>query len=129
MLSQQGVTRGSRRHILEWVSRPTFSEELRALLTPVPVDIGPGSQSMPKSEIEREEARLDVFGRSWMPEHPAWEVLANWWLAHRRGANTPNWDLAIGCRIEGIPFSRPCARRCTPGTRWTNAHVGPAEDG
>lgn len=27
--------------------------------------------------------------------------LRKWWLVHERGANTPNWDIAAGCEIEG----------------------------
>ena len=27
--------------------------------------------------------------------------LRDWWLAVKRGANTPNWDLASTCRVEG----------------------------
>ena len=27
--------------------------------------------------------------------------LRNWWLAVERGANTPNWDLASTCRVDG----------------------------
>ena len=34
---------------------------------------------------------------------PAWVQgqLRDWWLAVKRGANTPNWDLASTCRVEG----------------------------
>ena len=31
------------------------------------------------------------------------EELLNWWLAARRGANTPNWDIASTCTIKGKP--------------------------
>jgi hypothetical protein len=29
------------------------------------------------------------------------ENLLEWWLTERRGANTPNWDLAASCRLAG----------------------------
>jgi hypothetical protein len=31
------------------------------------------------------------------------EALSNWWLAHPRSgkANTPNWDIASGCKVSG----------------------------
>jgi len=29
------------------------------------------------------------------------EELTSWWLVHRRGANTPNWDIVTSCTIEG----------------------------
>jgi hypothetical protein len=38
-----------------------------------------------------------------LPGHPAWKELENWWLAHKSGANTPNWDIAVACEIEGRP--------------------------
>ncbi|MHB8762299.1 MAG: hypothetical protein ACYC6J_07975 [Coriobacteriia bacterium] len=55
------------------------------------------------------EARLDKHGHRLcsiehnrlLPDVDVWSQLEDWWLIHRRGANTPNWDLAIGCEIEG----------------------------
>jgi hypothetical protein len=38
-----------------------------------------------------------------MPDHAAWPRLHSWWLKHKRGANTPNWDIAVSCHIEGQP--------------------------
>jgi len=32
-----------------------------------------------------------------------WSSLRTWWLTYERGANTPNWDLAAGCEVEGRP--------------------------
>lgn len=29
------------------------------------------------------------------------DQLRDWWLAVKRGANTPNWDIASTCRVEG----------------------------
>jgi hypothetical protein len=49
------------------------------------------------------EARLQSFGPDWMPSHPAWSDLEDWWLIHKQGANTPNWDIALGCTIEDRP--------------------------
>jgi hypothetical protein len=31
------------------------------------------------------------------------EQLLTWWLVARRGANTPNWDIAATCTIQGNP--------------------------
>ena len=47
------------------------------------------------------EARLETFGPRALPEYAIWEGLQSWWLAHRVGANTPNWDLAATATIEG----------------------------
>ena len=45
------------------------------------------------------EARLDRDADFLAPELRQW--LQHWWLAVPKGANTPNWDLAATCRIEG----------------------------
>jgi hypothetical protein len=58
---------------------------------------------VPKGASAPQEARLEQFGPKWLPGHPAWASLRSWWLAHERGANTPNWDIAVGCTIEQRP--------------------------
>jgi hypothetical protein len=58
---------------------------------------------MPVSYKRPEEARLEHFGPCWMPQLPQWAALQSWWLAHPDRANTPNWDIALGCEIEGRP--------------------------
>jgi hypothetical protein len=50
-----------------------------------------------------EEARLDTFGPSVLPESDVWTTLRSWWLVHERGANTPNWDIAVGCEVDDRP--------------------------
>ena len=45
------------------------------------------------------EARLDRDEGFLRPE--AQRQLRHWWLAAAPGANTPNWDLAATCNIEG----------------------------
>jgi hypothetical protein len=37
------------------------------------------------------------------PRHSAWNALIGWWLRHSRGANTPNWDIALACDVEDRP--------------------------
>jgi hypothetical protein len=95
--------RGSRKHVLDWVSRPTFVTELLGLVRGVEVRINSDSQWMPLSYKEPGEARLEEFGPTWNPLSPTWETLQDWWLLHRKGANTPNWDIALGCEILGKP--------------------------
>jgi len=56
---------------------------------------------MPSGDEAPVEARLETFGPSVMPSHDAWPKLMGWWLTHARGANTPNWDIALACEIEG----------------------------
>ena len=45
-----------------------------------------------------DEARLDRHDGFLAPETR--QALGDWWLEVRRGANTPNWDLATTCEIE-----------------------------
>jgi hypothetical protein len=94
--------RGSRKHVLDWVAQPSFTTELVELLSPVPVQISADSKYMPLGVERPLEARLETFGPAWMPTLP-WPDLRDWWLKHKRGANTPNWDMAVGCTIEGRP--------------------------
>lgn len=96
------VYRGSRKHVLDWTGRESFLDEFRELLGDLPVDFS-GAEFMPKGAAAPQEARLETFGPMWLPGHPAWATLRSWWLAHERGANTPNWDIAVGCTIEQRP--------------------------
>jgi hypothetical protein len=95
--------RGSRKHVLDWVEQPGFLQELEALVVPAPCRIPPDAIYLPRGHAEPAEARLDVFGRRVLPDHPAWDELRGWWLRHPKGANTPNWDLAVTCQIEDRP--------------------------
>jgi hypothetical protein len=94
------VFRGSRKHVLDWVGKPSFPADINELLNPLPATVE-GSSWMPKSYDLPAEARLETFGPSTLPKGVDWEALWTWWLRHRRGATTPNWDLASNCLIEG----------------------------
>jgi hypothetical protein len=62
------------------------------------------SQPLPggcRSDIRADEAQLETFGPACLPKHPAWAQLTKWWLKHEGGANTPNWDIALSCELEG----------------------------
>ena len=96
------VYRGSRKHILDWTSRDSFLDELQELLGDLPV-VFSGAAYMPRGAAAPQEARLEHFGPTWLQGHPAWADLRSWWLTHKRGATTPNWDIAVGCVIEGRP--------------------------
>lgn len=94
--------RGSRKHVLDWTGRESFLDEFRELLGGMPVDLS-GAEFMPQGAAAPKEARLEAFGPKWLPGHPAWTDLRRWWLVHERGANTPNWDIAVACQIEQRP--------------------------
>lgn len=97
------IYRGSRKHVLDWVEHGPFLVDLLTLAEPAPVRISSKSQWMPRGYGQPDEARLENFGPQWLPKHPAWDHIRKWWLVHERGANTPNWDIALGCEIEGNP--------------------------
>ena len=95
--------RGSRKHVLDWTARREFVVELLQMIAPVDACISRESTWMPRGYRSPDEARLESFGPEVLPEHRAWKILRDWWLAHERGANTPNWDIAVGCDIAGSP--------------------------
>jgi hypothetical protein len=100
---KSATLRGSRKHVLDWTSQPGFCQELVELVSPVDVTLTARSQWTPKGYENPEEARLEVFGPSAVPELEAWPALRSWWLAHESGANTPNWDVALSAEVEGRP--------------------------
>jgi hypothetical protein len=95
--------RGSRKHVLDWTTRPEFSVELLQLVASVDARISAHSRWMPRGYSAPDEARLETFGPRILPDSPVWSRLRQWWLVHESGANTPNWDIAAGCEIEGRP--------------------------
>ena len=54
---------------------------------------------MPRGFLEPREPRLDRD--SGFVANDCQAALRAWWLANPRGANTPNWDIASTCTIEG----------------------------
>ncbi len=95
--------RGSRKHILDWTDRQDFDVQLPGMILPVQVKLTAGSMWMPHGYRFPDEARLETFGPRFLSGHPAWQALSGWWLRHEHRANTPNWDLAVGCEIDGQP--------------------------
>lgn len=93
--------RGSRKHILDWTEQSSFVVQLLDVISPVEACVTAKSSWMPRGYRFPDEARLETFGPYFLKDHAAWPELRNWWLCHERGANTPNWDLALGCEIEG----------------------------
>lgn len=59
---------------------------------------------MPRGHCCPKEVTLETFGPRCIPgKQKEWSALGDWWLRHKKGANTPNWDIAMGCRIEDRP--------------------------
>ena len=136
--------RGSRKHVLDWTDRPAFLDELRELLPEVPLEIEGEVHWMPQGHAKPDEGRLETFGPSWLPAHPAWRKMEDWWLKYKGGANTPNWDIAVGCTIENRPglvlveakanwpelstAGKPLSSGASQNSRQNHAHIGAAID-
>ena len=70
--------------------------------------------------------------------------MEDWWLKHKRGANTPNWDIAVGCTIENRPglvlveakanwpelstAGKLLRSDASPNSHQNHAHIGAAID-
>jgi hypothetical protein len=87
--------------VLDWTAQPSFPSEFELLLAPIPVRCHNATRFMPRGYGHPDEARLETFGPSVMPDLIAWSDLEDWWLVHKPHANTPNWDIAVACEIEG----------------------------
>jgi hypothetical protein len=133
--------RGSLKHVLDWTGRPSFLAELETLLAPVPVCFA-DAKFMPRGESAPTEARLENVGPDWIQNAKVWKELEDWWLLHKEGANTPNWDIAAVCEIEGKPglvlveakanwrelsiAGKPLARDASRKSRENHDHIGGA---
>ncbi len=97
--------RGSRKHVLDWVTQPGFRAELNSMVAGSGVIIGLNDRYMPTgfSEAGAVEAQLHRFGPAALPSAIDWSELNRWWLAAPHGANTPNWDLAATAALNGKP--------------------------
>jgi hypothetical protein len=135
------MARGSRKHVLDWTNRPTFVSELIELVKPVNCRVTAESQWQPRGHSAPAEARLDRFGPRVLPAAP-WGELKSWWLKHPRRANTPNWDIALSCEVEGHPglilveakanvpelshYGKPRARGTSKNSTENHQHIGSA---
>jgi hypothetical protein len=92
--------RGSKKHILDWVECTDFTDQLSELLHPTDAVVQSTDTWMPKGYNNPNEARLEQFGPHILSTIN-WQTLQDWWFAYKPGANTPNWDLASTCTIQG----------------------------
>lgn len=95
--------RGSRKHILDWVGRATFPEELSSLVRPTGATVTGRHVWMPRGHDRSTEPRLERFGPHALPAVVEWKALRSWWMAPNGRGNTPNWDLAATCDVRGGP--------------------------
>lgn len=95
------AVRGSRQHILNWLEDPDFLEQLNEMIRPSGAAVSRADIWRPLGWRDPAEAKLDrEFAQATGDLFDA-EALERWWLAHPRGANVPNWDLAATCQIRG----------------------------
>jgi len=87
--------------VLDWVENPEFPQQLTMLLKPTGAVVSPDDRWMPKGHFDDREARLEQDGELLLPGSIDWSQLRDWWLVHNGRANTPNWDLAASCTVEG----------------------------
>jgi hypothetical protein len=93
------MMRGSRKHILDWVSQKNFSTEFIKLINLRECTLGDSPVWQPNDK-KSNEIRLENNGDLLISGTNCWENLAEWWLVHRGGANKPNWDLVFACNIS-----------------------------
>jgi hypothetical protein len=79
-------------------TREDVANNLTLLVGLPGVVVSPGDAWMP-SETTSAECKL-VDASPFLSDDQKAEV-GKWWLTHSAGANTPNWDIASTCRIQG----------------------------
>jgi hypothetical protein len=89
--------------VIDWTGHPNFIGELLRTIGPLSATITDIFAWMPQGTDSPSEARLDEIGPKWIPNVAAWSELQSWWLRYHAGANTPNWDIAVGCSLEQRP--------------------------
>jgi hypothetical protein len=92
--------RGSRKHVLDWVEHRRFVPDVLSLVQPAEAVLTSAAAWLPLGYRYPDEARLEEWGRRYLSSSGDWDALQSWWLASPRGANTPNWDLAVVAQIE-----------------------------
>jgi hypothetical protein len=79
-------------------SKQRLAAMLTGLVSPLAVTNVCG-KSMPRGFLKSEEARLGATPSFLNPQRR--QALINWWPAVPQYTNTPNWDLAASCKIDG----------------------------
>lgn len=94
--------RGSkpRCHLLTHGAPEAVAEHLTALTYPF-ATVSPSDSWMPQGFADVTEARLPKASRLLPPDVRT--ALKHWWLAVAANAETPNWDIASTCTVDGRP--------------------------
>ena len=100
MKKDEKIMRGSRKHIMDWLSKEDFPREFIELINLRECTFGHQSVWQPNDK-NWDEICLEDNGDLFMSGTSCWKDLAGWWLVHRGGANKPNWDLVFACNISG----------------------------
>jgi hypothetical protein len=96
----KATSRGSqyRCQLLTGEARPRVATRLTSLAQPSGARVHHDDHWMPVGAAAPQQARLDQdLG---FVARDVQDELRCWWLVFRRGANTPNWDIASTCLIE-----------------------------
>jgi hypothetical protein len=78
--------------------KPSVVAFLNSLVQPL-AKVGEADRYMPEGFCKPEEARLGETSGFLTEEQR--KVVTDWWLAVRKNANTPNWDIISTCTIGG----------------------------
>lgn len=100
MKKDEKMMRGSRKHILDWVSKEDFPREFIELINLRNCTLGYPAVWQPNDK-NPDEICLEHNGDLFISGTSCWKDLPGWWLVHSGGANKPNWDLAFACNILG----------------------------
>ena len=78
--------------------KPSVVAFLNSLVRPL-AKVSEEDRYMPEGFGKPEEARLGEISGFLTEEQR--NVVADWWLAVRQNANTPNWDIVSTCKVDG----------------------------
>lgn len=84
--------------------KPTFVKWINSLVQPF-AEVSESDKYMPEGFSRPDEAKLGetpgFLDAEQGYDKEKRKILTDWWLAVRRNANTPNWDLASTCKVGG----------------------------
>jgi hypothetical protein len=91
---RRDIDAGSRMHMLDWVESEDFLPSVRTMVMPIGFTVADNADWQPKGRQDHHETVL-VGGTQRFLARVEEQLLATWWLVHRKGAKLPTWDLAV----------------------------------